>query len=107
MDGDAILVAVVDENLTDVRVALSIKGDPGNEPVEVENHLEGAPATSQWTSNRRGRDGIAGWSDRQNRRGSSPPTMVRKNERTFRSGWCSKRYGCNRFAGSSSASQSN
>jgi len=42
VDGDAILVAVVDENLTDVRVALSIKGDPGNEPVEVENHLEGA-----------------------------------------------------------------
>jgi CHAT domain-containing protein len=43
VDGDALLVAIVDENLTDVRVRLSVAGgDEPVEPVEVENNLEGA-----------------------------------------------------------------
>src|SRR5688572_2471506 len=43
VDGDAILVAIVDENLTDVRLKLSATDadDPAIEPVEVENNLEG------------------------------------------------------------------
>lgn len=40
VDGDALLVAIVNENLTDVRVRLAFVGDDG-EAVEVENHLEG------------------------------------------------------------------
>src|SRR5688572_144295 len=42
VDGDAILVAIVDENLTDVRLKLSATGgDDAIAPVEVENNLEG------------------------------------------------------------------
>ncbi|HEU5133898.1 MAG TPA: CHAT domain-containing tetratricopeptide repeat protein [Steroidobacteraceae bacterium] len=40
VNDDAILVAIVDENLTDVTLRLSIPGQP--EALEVENNLEGA-----------------------------------------------------------------
>ena len=44
VDGDSVIVAVVDEMLTDVSVRLSIEGAPKNsgKAVEVENHFGGA-----------------------------------------------------------------
>jgi len=44
VDGNSVIVAIVDENLTDVSVRLSVEdggGDPA-EPVQVENHFAGA-----------------------------------------------------------------
>ena len=42
VDSAALLVAIVDENLTDVRVRLAVDDDKSVVPVEVENHLAGS-----------------------------------------------------------------